>query len=566
MLDSRRLTLAAGCVLGLAVSTPLSAASLQQNRDRLLDTYAQRLNKTRCQTWIDMTQVQKGVFLTITDLLGKRSFLYNAVSVYQKAVSDSCSEVNSDCTYGCSVWNPEWQYCQWMSGIDCASAGACSYVDQQRTNYETALDHVTRIYAVNGNGCPASNPSCECGGGDNHRLFFGADDALIGMIRNFDFGLPEWHDSEDLAGAHAPFNNSSETLTKMARAWPFSAAGQMHFWRWDYEAQYLNRPGVYGVYDPHVVELDIDYAILGHPSNPECSYGGTYGRAKYEQIFWNKGFGGSAEYGYAPASCVGPGTCGAMPPVGAGNLNAFYAGYYDYYCGYNKATYGYDPSGYCALANQSAAAAGVNTLATGTCTGGASAYSNAGYYNYYCRWAEYNGYGWDYNGMCTAATTASANGGCSGNCGGGGGGGGCVPTSCAAQGRTCGNASDGCGGTLFCGSCPAGYACNGSGQCQATAVCNNGACEAGENGSSCGADCCDSWTACGQTYRNQGVQYCRSINGGSYQWYSAWNSQGWPSVEPYCDEPWEVNSSTFACGGSWGECCSIPNGWWYGGC
>src|SRR5262249_3553487 len=32
--------------------------------------------------------------------------------------------------------------------------------------------------------------------------------------------------------------------------------------------------------------------------------------------------------------------------------------------------------------------------------------------------------------------------------------GGCKPTTCAAQGATCGPRSDGCGGTLQCGSCP----------------------------------------------------------------------------------------------------------------
>lgn len=41
----------------------------------------------------------------------------------------------------------------------------------------------------------------------------------------------------------------------------------------------------------------------------------------------------------------------------------------------------------------------------------------------------------------------------------------CVPTTCAAQGATCGTVSDGCGDTLECGSCAAGSTCE-AGQCK----------------------------------------------------------------------------------------------------
>jgi hypothetical protein len=44
----------------------------------------------------------------------------------------------------------------------------------------------------------------------------------------------------------------------------------------------------------------------------------------------------------------------------------------------------------------------------------------------------------------------------------------CVPTTCAAQGATCGSIADGCGGTLDCGSCGSGSTCQ-SGTCQPTA-------------------------------------------------------------------------------------------------
>src|SRR5262249_25371864 len=39
----------------------------------------------------------------------------------------------------------------------------------------------------------------------------------------------------------------------------------------------------------------------------------------------------------------------------------------------------------------------------------------------------------------------------------------CTPTTCAAAGKNCGSISDGCGGTLNCGSCTAPETCGGGG-------------------------------------------------------------------------------------------------------
>lgn len=70
----------------------------------------------------------------------------------------------------------------------------------------------------------------------------------------------------------------------------------------------------------------------------------------------------------------------------------------------------------------------------------------------------------------------------------------CVPTTCSALSRTCGSASDGCGGTLSCGSCDVGYSCSGSGTCQVnqettTTGCGNGQCGVDETCSNCPSDC-----------------------------------------------------------------------------
>jgi Bacterial Ig domain len=55
-------------------------------------------------------------------------------------------------------------------------------------------------------------------------------------------------------------------------------------------------------------------------------------------------------------------------------------------------------------------------------------------------------------GSCAAGQTCTAQNQC------------CTPTSCAAQGVTCGSRLDGCGGILTCGSCAAGSTCQ-SGAC-----------------------------------------------------------------------------------------------------
>src|SRR5204863_6040610 len=56
-------------------------------------------------------------------------------------------------------------------------------------------------------------------------------------------------------------------------------------------------------------------------------------------------------------------------------------------------------------------------------------------------------------GSCTAPQTCGG-GGVANLCGGG-----CTPTTCAAQGKNCGTIADGCGGTLTCGACTAPQTC-----------------------------------------------------------------------------------------------------------
>lgn len=60
----------------------------------------------------------------------------------------------------------------------------------------------------------------------------------------------------------------------------------------------------------------------------------------------------------------------------------------------------------------------------------------------------------------------------------------CTPTTCAAQNRSCGTLSDGCGTTLNCGTCDPGDTCSG-GQCG----CKNGFKSGTETGIDCGGVC-----------------------------------------------------------------------------
>jgi hypothetical protein len=107
------------------------------------------------------------------------------------------------------------------------------------------------------------------------------------------------------------------------------------------------------------------------------------------------------------------GFCSASPPVGPYNINAYYAGYYDYVCGYYKYYWGYDPYGYCNQAVSLASQALINTTATGTCTGGTIYNYYAGLYDYYCRYYEYYG-SWDVGSYCYWSSYYASAGGCTG--------------------------------------------------------------------------------------------------------------------------------------------------------
>jgi hypothetical protein len=184
--------------------------------------------------------------LTITDLLGKRSYLTN--------------------------------------GSGTSAAGRLSKADQAM-----ALDHVTKVYEIRD-----SNGSN--GGVNNNRIWLQVDDTLIAALRIPDSALPEWSASTDAAGPHSPFDADSETVNGQPR-------GQAHFWSTNSNSKTIGRPGVETINDPHVVEIDIDYDLF-HNSNPEGTYFPNGKGTDHYTKFWSpKGATGSPELDYVPTTC-----------------------------------------------------------------------------------------------------------------------------------------------------------------------------------------------------------------------------------------------------------------------
>ncbi len=95
-------------------------------------------------------------------------------------------------------------------------------------------------------------------------------------------------------------------------------------------------------------------------------------------------------------------------------------------------------------------------------------------------------------GTCTTPETCGG-GGTANVCG-------CTPTTCSELGRNCGTVSNGCGGTLTCGSygggCQTGYSCAANGTCVKDCVPNCAGKQCGDNG--CGGSCgiCSSGYSC----------------------------------------------------------------------
>jgi hypothetical protein len=309
-------------------------AYVNYHRDRLLDTYAQYKGLgDRVKAWNSLNYKQQMLFLIQTDLLGNRTYMYpTATDYYKNDPNDGCNHGNAFCgTCGiqggqrwctsCDVWDPPTQrnqpgwrpQCWSIDAYTCYQDGLCYAAPRPRTNYEMALEHVTKLYEI-------LAPNDGCGGDDNNRIFWQAgtdssSDQLIQAFRNQT--MPAWGPNGDLGGPHEPFDNASATTNGR----PFSCDGpdgQAQFYSWDTTCTYggqkgcspiqaFSRGSAYLPADSRMFELDDDYDTF-HNSSPLCSYcGGQYGVTMY-QNHWcpSQGNFASCDWNYTPTPVTYP--------------------------------------------------------------------------------------------------------------------------------------------------------------------------------------------------------------------------------------------------------------------
>jgi len=160
----------------------------------------------------------------------------------------------------------------------------------------------------------------------------------------------------------------------------------------------------------------------------------------------------------------------------------------------------------------------------------------------------------------------------------------CVPTTCSALGRNCGSVSDGCSGTLNCGSCNSGYTCSSSGTCQVqqseteAPKCGNGNCGVDEDCLNCPSDCgvcisgavvgdcvpnweCGEWQEC---IDNNQIRICNDLSQCDVSALTMTESQSCVSPivttesEATCSDGIKNQDETGVdCGGSTCQSCSI---------
>jgi hypothetical protein len=283
-------------------------AYVRFHRDRLLTGYASSHGlSSAAAAWATFTYEQRLLFLMETDLLGNRTFMTPVGTSYYRSSTDDCGTTNELCNScvimggqlacgSCNIRSDQWWSCETVSAYDCYTRGQCYPQPETRTDWSMALEHVTRLYEIlPGNG--------SCGGLNENRGFYSADEALINAFRNRT--TPEWVANSDVGFVHSPFNKRSETNTGR----PFSCDGpdgQVQFYDWDYQGVGFVRGGKYLPPDGRMFEFDNDFN-LPHDSNPACSYcGGQSGISMYESHWRYKGNAQPIDWAYAPSAQAGP--------------------------------------------------------------------------------------------------------------------------------------------------------------------------------------------------------------------------------------------------------------------
>jgi hypothetical protein len=260
--------------------------TLQENRDRLIADLARRKCTDSCTLWAALNEAERYVFLMDTAYFGDGSS-----RLYPPGVG----------------------------------------------NQETALDHATALYSVNGPMAGQGVDGSGRGGNDYNRCYFGWDALAECVMRNFSIANPgkqsgynQWVKSDDLAGPHAPFTQREMIYWYKAFYDLQSNGPQFHHWHQDsdFSQSGINaRLGVCGNDDLSLTESTIAFDFY-HNSDPLGDYGGRggYGWQIVDQHIASADGGWS----YMPTGCpvsapvnmdpYGGGTFNGMGPVLSGSV------------------------------------------------------------------------------------------------------------------------------------------------------------------------------------------------------------------------------------------------------
>jgi hypothetical protein len=221
-----------GCYVNACTS---NLHTLQENRDRLIADLATRKCTTSCGLWAALNEAERYIFLMDTAYFGASSSL---------------------------LFPPGY-------GIP-----------------DTALDHATALYSINGPLAGQGVDGSGRGGNDYNRIYLGFDALGKCVMRNFaaanptmEAGYNQWVTSDDPAGPHAPFTQR-EMIFWYRAIYDLSSNGpQFHHWAKDsdFTQSGINvRLGVCGVTDTSLTESTIAFDFY-HNSDPLGDYSGMGG-------------------------------------------------------------------------------------------------------------------------------------------------------------------------------------------------------------------------------------------------------------------------------------------------
>lgn len=216
------------------------------------------------------------------------------------------------CTDACTLWSALNQAERYVFLMDTAYLGspASRVFPPSAGLTETALDHATAMYSINGPKAGQGVDFSGRGGGDYNRVYLGFDALATCVMREFAAANPShaadwnaWVKSDDLAGAHAPF--TQREMIYWYKAWYDlqSNGPQFHHWASDADfdaAGLASRLGVCGVTDRSLTELTIAFDYF-HNSDPLGDYSGRGGMG-WEIV--DQYVPGGGAWDYTPTGCA----------------------------------------------------------------------------------------------------------------------------------------------------------------------------------------------------------------------------------------------------------------------